>query len=170
MDQKEPVVAHDGAISAYYKKLMPKACDCPRVHKTVGRENLTVVFGNPQTDPQAAQYPTGGEWYSHPTAGRCTGGHTVGDGSGCTWEGKVAKVIEAKCMYKLVDANIEAMGKACFDSCPQPSNRTSSCYLSCFSNVTLTAPRAALLEPWAQAFEGGCPLQPLPGDGGQQRS
>jgi hypothetical protein len=26
-----------------------------------------------------------GEWYSHPKMGECTNGHSVGDGSGCTW-------------------------------------------------------------------------------------
>ena len=45
----------------------------PRVHKAVGRENLTVVF---ESTPQAKQYPTGGIWYSHPAGGECAaGGH-----------------------------------------------------------------------------------------------
>ena len=72
----------------------------------------------------------GGEWYSHPIEGECLNGHHVGDGSGCSWEVLARnKVINATCMYKRLDANVEAYESACFKACPQPTNVTSTCYL-----------------------------------------
>jgi len=144
-------------VWAVVQALAPKPCDCPRVHKTVGREDLSVVFAG---SSMAKLYPLGGEWLSRPTKGMCTAGHHVGDGSGCTWEGAVNKIIQARCMYKLVDAFVESRAPNCFGKCAVPLNKTGDCYLGCFANVTLTEKPAVLLEPWQQAFAGGCPLVP----------
>jgi hypothetical protein len=158
VNQTNPIVSMDGSYSAYSSKLIPKPCDCARVHKTVGRENLTVVF----TGENAAQYPVGGEWFSAPANGECVPPHTVGDGSGCTWSGKVTKAVNASCMYQMIDAAVEQMAPKCFQNCPQPKNKTSNCYLGCFANVTLTAPKTELVKPWLAAFAGDCPPFLLP--------
>merc|ERR1712093_575569 len=113
---------------------MPKPCDCPRVHRTVGRENLTVVFGGSSA---ALQYPLGGEWYSHPALGECKEGKPLGT-DGCSWKGTVTKAINATCLYGLIDAEVESLAPACFSGCPQgTTNRSAPCYLRCFENVTL---------------------------------
>ena len=92
------------------------------------------------------------------------GGH-VGDGSGCTWR-QIAmnKMINASCMYRQIDAHVEASDtKNCFTECPQPKNLTSDCYLKCYSETTATMSNEELVVPWTKAFasedteSGGCP-------------
>lgn len=99
-----------GGISGYHES-GPPACNCSRVHKTVGRENLTSSSGH-------GHYPAGGEWFSHPVEGECVDGHYVGDGSGCTWRvvGR-NKIINATCMYKHLDQNVESYDPSCFSAC-----------------------------------------------------
>eukprot|EP00039_Didymoeca_costata_P001714 m.54494 g.54494 ORF g.54494 m.54494 type:complete len:381 (-) comp10931_c1_seq3:39-1181(-) len=133
-------------------------CDCDRVHRTVGKRNLT--------SSSYSHYVTGGEWYSHPEAGECKGNAKIGDG-GCTWRVVAEKrVINATCMYKHIDETIEAHDPSCFQACPQPNNMTSTCYLECFSRATEDMTKAELLAPWTKAFadpqSGGCPQVSLP--------
>eukprot|EP00729_Bicosta_minor_P006008 gene6008-10231_t len=146
-----------GGISGYHES-GPPACNCSRVHKTVGRENLTSSSGH-------GHYPAGGEWFSHPVEGECVDGHYVGDGSGCTWRvvGR-NKIINATCMYKHLDQNVESYDPSCFSACPQPNNVTSTCYLKCYSDASSQMTQDELAAPWDKAFAlnetaaGGCPV------------
>lgn len=142
----------------------PPACNCTRVHKTIGRENLTVAFGS-----YASMHPAGGEWYSHPSLGQCVDGHYVGDGSGCTWRVvERSRVIKASCIYARLYTNVEGHDPACFAACPQPNNVTSDCFLSCYSKATREMTHDQLTEPWIKAFAspdpsaGGCPEVDVP--------
>jgi hypothetical protein len=139
----------------------PPPCNCSRVHKTVGRENLTITFRGFKS-----MHPAGGVWFSHPEQGECKDGHYVGDGSGCTWRVvETVKTIRAACMYKVMDSNVENYDKSCFSSCPQPRNVTGNCYLKCYSDASSKMTHDQLAAPWARAFksndpkEGGCPAE-----------
>lgn len=141
-------------------------CECNRVHKTVGRENLEQRFGS----HGASMHPAGGQWFSHPTAGQCTGDQRPGDGSGCTWRivGST-KSIAASCLYGHLDANVEARDPGCFTKCPLPKNITSDCYLECYSQAVGKMTKDELTAPWDVAFtktdigDGGCPAVPTEG-------
>ena len=140
----------------------PPPCNCSRVHKTVGRENLTVTFAGFNS-----MHPAGGIWFSHPAQGECKGGHYVGDGSGCTWRViQNVKTIHAPCMYERMDGNVENYDKGCFAACPQPKNVTGDCYLKCYSASSAQMTHEQLIAPWTKAFasddakSGGCPPSP----------
>jgi len=145
-----------------YKEAGPPStppCNCSRVHKTVGKENLTVSLSG-----YKGSHPAGGEWYSHPAAGQCLDGHYVGDGSGCTWRVvAMDRVINATCMYGHLDANVVNNDPSCFRGCPQPTNVTSDCYLQCYTKATERMSKDELAAPWDTAFaktdraQGGCP-------------
>ena len=136
----------------------PASCDCPRVHKTVGRENLTVTYQG-----MTSMHPAGGVWFSHPEEGECKNGASLGT-DGCTWRvAKRSQIINASCMYEHVDGAVEAKDPSCFSACPQPKNVTSNCYLKCYSDATRTMTHDQLADPWTKAFasddvtKGGCP-------------
>jgi hypothetical protein len=143
-----------GGISGYLTGPSQPTCNCSRVHQTVGREDLV-------TNGYSGSHPAGGEWYSHPEAGECTGNQKFGDGSGCTWRVVATNaVVQAKCMYGLLDANVVATAPACFNACPQPANLTSTCALQCYSKAVDGMTPEQLSEPWSKAFGGLCPKQP----------
>lgn len=52
---------------------------------------------------------------------------------------RIKKAINATCLYRHIDANIEAAGKACFDQCPPDPTRMSDCYLKCYCTADLSA-------------------------------
>ena len=148
----------NGAALGYDRKYAPTHCDCPRAQAQAGRENLTAVFSGASAGA-LAKYPVGGEWYSTPAAGECAPGHAAGDSSGCAWRlVQTTKIINASCMYRTLEAAVEALAPACFAACPQPSNATSACFLSCFNTAVTHATMAQLLAPWSAAFAGACPL------------
>jgi len=141
-------------IMGHYDPDQIKPCDCERVFKAVGRENITEVFSG----RWGSNYPLGGEWYSHPTAGECTGEQRLGDDSGCTYRVlETTRAINASCMYQVYDASIESYNPDCFASCPQPHNVTSTCYLGCYSKTTKAATKDQLVRPWTDAFDTKCP-------------
>jgi hypothetical protein len=136
-------------------------CNCTRVHKTVGRQNLTSAYGN-HSSKYGPSYK-GGTWYSHPSEGECKKGQSLGDG-GCTWRViEAQKTINASCMYGHIDGAVEQQGSACFSTCSQPHNVTSDCYLKCYTETTDKMTTDTLTHPWSQAFSsvdpesGGCP-------------
>lgn len=134
-----------------------QSCNCPRVQHTVGRENLT---HSGSSHGQSSYNAAGGEWYSHPGAGECGPGQHVGDGSGCAWRVvERQRVINATCMYRRLDVNVESHDSSCFQGCAQPHNVTSTCYLKCYSAAVGDMTADQLAQPWAEAFaaEGGCP-------------
>lgn len=86
-------------------------CNCTRVHKTIGREDLESAMGG----HSSSHHPAGGFWFSHPEQGRCTGDQRVGDGSGCTWRVvERVRAVKASCMYKRLDERVEAEDPNCF--------------------------------------------------------
>ena len=150
--------ADNGAVLGYQDNT-PPPCNCSRVHKTVGRENLTVTFAGFHS-----MHPAGGVWFSHPAQGECKEGQYVGDGSGCSWRVvQTSKIIQAKCMYAHMDSNVENHDPSCFSSCAQPHNVTSDCYLSCYDKASKRMTRDERSAPWTSAFasddprKGGCP-------------
>lgn len=63
-------------------------------------------------------YAAGGTWFSYSKMGECQPGAAVGE-DGCTWKAKgITKAINASCLYRNIDANIEEVGKTCFSACP----------------------------------------------------
>eukprot|EP00462_Mataza_sp_D1_P006112 CAMPEP_0175125048 /NCGR_PEP_ID=MMETSP0087-20121206/3106_1 /TAXON_ID=136419 /ORGANISM="Unknown Unknown, Strain D1" /LENGTH=323 /DNA_ID=CAMNT_0016406855 /DNA_START=78 /DNA_END=1046 /DNA_ORIENTATION=+ len=140
---------------AVYNPPDPNSCKCERVYRAVGRQNMTMHGGQFSI--------AGGLWFSHPSGGQCGVNEKVGDQSGCTYKVlKVTRAINATCMYKAIDAAVEAMDPSCFASCPQPHNVTSDCYLGCYSAATKSAAKSDLVKPWNQAFEPtGCPQVPI---------
>eukprot|EP00937_MAST-01D_sp_MAST-1D-sp2_P000969 g969.t1 len=149
-------------VGAVAKKLMPPApapCDCPRVHKSVGRQDLLAHYGSYGKQ----QFPAGGIWYSHPEAGRCKAGQRIGDGSGCTWRVvSTTQKVAAQCVYEAVDKAMEAIDPSCFGKCPGGvRNVTSNCYLECYARVAYSATQQQLTAPWKAAFAGGCPPVPV---------
>ena len=87
-----------------------------------------------------------GDWYSHPAMGECTGGHALGDGSGCSWRAVgMPLAINASCMYAQIDTHIERQDPSCFSACPTPSapskdnpwmdRKMTDCYLECYSRA-----------------------------------
>lgn len=158
-DHAENIQRCPHSASGWYAKPPTPPCNCTRVHKAVGRENLTVAYGGYQS-----MHPAGGEWYSHPSLGQCRDGQRVGDGSGCTWRVvSRERVIKASCLYARLDANVEGHDPVCFSACPQPHNVTSDCFLSCYSRATRDMTHDQLTAPWVAAFassdakRGGCP-------------
>ena len=122
-----------------------------------------------------------GYWFSTPVDGECIG-VPLGTG-GCTWRvAETKKYANASCVDSKVDQAVEAAGKVCFDTCPQPLDKISDCYLVCYLNTLIGDPAynltamtpEAITAPWVRAFEeddpalGGCPIvQPLPCEGSQ---
>ena len=99
----------------------PPPCDCLRMNQTVGLRNMSGMGGH----GRRLQHGHGGYmsefgiWYSHPGQGQCNDGHRVGDGSGCTWRAiGIDKAINATCLYKHIDDNVEKASPACFSQCP----------------------------------------------------
>jgi len=140
-------------ISGDYRKPDPPACECPRMQKTVGLWQLE----------RDSYFAAGGYWYSFPGQGECKEGGYVGDGSGCSWRlVAITKAIHASCMYQVIDHAVENRNSSCFSPCPRSTlggyNRTSACYLECYSHTTAQMSPEQLAVPWNQAFAGSCPL------------
>eukprot|EP00658_Telonema_sp_P-2_P065493 TRINITY_DN54720_c0_g1_i1.p1 TRINITY_DN54720_c0_g1~~TRINITY_DN54720_c0_g1_i1.p1 ORF type:complete len:355 (-),score=39.63 TRINITY_DN54720_c0_g1_i1:253-1317(-) len=142
-----------GGVIGFYEP----SCKCPRVHRAVGRVNLTSI--------QGPDHPAGGIWFSHPSAGECAPGEPLGS-QGCTWRViRRKRAINASCMYNRIDTVVEDSSRSCFQACPQPKNSTSDCYLACYANAVSAMPTERLVAPWYEAFvqphHGGCPEVPL---------
>ena len=83
----------------------------------------------------------GGNWYSTSSSGRCAAGQPVGH-EGCTWRVlKLRKQVGKSCSDRGVFSAVTEHGKACFDACAQPLNRSSLCFTKCFYE-TIVGPRA----------------------------
>eukprot|EP01046_Picozoa_sp_COSAG06_P027471 COSAG06_NODE_2429_length_6891_cov_159.822733_1_plen_87_part_00 len=53
---------------------------------------------------------------------------------------RIKKAINATCLYRHIDVNIEAVGKACFDQCPADPTGMTDCYLKCYCEPPTLAP------------------------------
>lgn len=115
-----------------------------------------------------------GRWFSTTGEGRCNS--ATSDDAPCYWRvAEVIKRVPKNCTNSLVQAAVTARGKDCFQSCPQPSNATSTCFIGCFfetlmgpaSGSGLYSPSEAMPvniveDAFNQGFEadpsqGGCP-------------
>ena len=89
---------------------------------------------------------------------------------------RITKAINATCLYRHIDDNIEAVGKACFSKCPADPTGMTDCYLKCYSETTTQMTPKDLMKPWGIAFttedtsEGGCPVVKQICDSGSKRS
>jgi hypothetical protein len=127
-----PPYSFGNCTSGVRNKLIPKPCDCERVHKSVGLEYLYQAYGKSQYSLD------GGYWQSFPGEGQCESDDTTGDGCSYKFMG-IKKAINATCMYATINNDISALNSTCFDKCPQPKNVTSTCYLQCFSETVAVA-------------------------------
>ena len=125
-----------------------KACTCPRSLRAVGRQ----------------AEPGNGTWFSFPSAGRCEGDHSPGDGSGCAWRvSNQTSKVDAQCVYEQLDAAIESSDPGCFSTCPHTPagkvNGTTGCYVQCFAQaLAATSSHQAVLSAWQGALNNGvCP-------------
>ena len=113
----------------FLKSIIPKVCDCDRVKKSVGIQNLRQTLGSDGNFDLA-----GGNWQSFPEKAECTGINTPGDYSGCSYKlMDTVKAINATCLYTTVDEAMYSYNSTCFDNCPDKFNVTSPCVLECFS-------------------------------------
>lgn len=145
-------VCDNTTIAAMFDPNPIKPCQCERTYKAVGRGAC------PYKEVE------GGLWFSHPSAGECTDRHFVGDGSGCTYRlVKINRAINASCLYEQYDSQIEALNETCFSGCPDRHNKTSDCYLQCYSETIQAASQTQLLQPWSESFDTACSeINPLP--------
>ena len=78
------------------------------------------------------------------------------------------KKINATCLGTMVDHAVEKAGAACFASCPDPTNMTTSCADDCYISALIGNPEKGMkgmsvqemLAPWFKAFAdgpGACP-------------
>lgn len=104
----------------------------------------------------------GGNWYSTRAEGECAAsgnGSTVG--SDCWWKLRaVDRVVNATCANGRVISQVLKTRPSCFEACPQPTNRSSTCWIRClFETLTGNATRVPPVPPMSrdaivQAFEG----------------
>lgn len=108
-----------------------------------------------------------GTWYSTTGKGQCNGS-VVEDH--CWWRlAETHRTVNSTCVDDRVATSVQKRRPQCWEGCPQPSNRTSACYLDCLfetilGNATLGIPpltKDQVVAPFAEAFksdaEGGCP-------------
>merc|ERR1711907_197400 len=122
----------------------------------------------------------GGAWFSTIISGECAASLTAAVGEDrvaapCYWSLKsTPRTIASTCLLDHVGAAVVAHNTTCFDSCPQPKNQSSVCYVECFmSNVlgpeggkelideSAGIPLDVVSGAWNKAFgapaSGGCP-------------
>ena len=112
-----------------------------------------------------------GTWYSTQASGECAPGKRPGDGS-CWWRTvSNTRTVNSTCVNDNVIATVQATSPDCWKACPQPTNTSSLCWVTClFATLSGNATehkapmsKAAILEPFDRSFatndpsEGGCP-------------
>ena len=120
------------------------AAPCQRVNVSVGKDPAHHVWNTmPAAKHQVSSY-FGGYWYSTPHLGQCTGTHTPGDGSGCTWKVTSApKYANASCVADQLCLEFSQYGytalflEYCRPLCPLPE--TYRVYTSLRSRAILLA-------------------------------
>lgn len=109
-----------------------------------------------------------GTWYSTEAKGECSG-NKMDDH--CWWRlAETHRTVNASCVDDHMVASVQKHRPQCWEACPQPSNRSSACYLECLfdtmiGNETKGIPalsKQQVTAPFVQAFkteeEGGCPV------------
>jgi len=88
---------NSGTVMGVYQRPPPyEYCECERVFKSVGREDLVKTFTK---IGGWRMFPAGGEWQSFPEAGQCKLNETLGT-NGCTYKLRgITKAIKSYCMY-----------------------------------------------------------------------
>lgn len=163
-----------------------RKCHCPAwEEKAVGigvcnmcEHNATWHHASPLWSKITALARTlNGSWYSTLRGGECRPGQRVGEGSDPCWWRLVElerRVNETCVSSNVVAAVLKHGGSSCLSSCPQPSNRSSACWINCFFDAVVGDPargiaamtRKELLRPFLDSFAtsdpqlGGCPDVP----------
>ena len=131
------------------------------------------IRGGPPKESRWIDYISGlgclmnGTWYSTRAEGECSGPTVAGD---CWWRlAEQHRTVNASCVDDRVVSTVRARRPTCWEGCPFPKNRTTSCYLDClFQTLVGNAsqgidpmPREAIVAPFRESFlpvsKGGCP-------------
>lgn len=77
-----------------------------------------------------------GYWYSTPASGQCKSSDPAS--TPCFWEVMATKrKVSKNCQQKYIFSKVTAANQQCFNSCDQPSNTTSTCFIECFYTTIL---------------------------------
>jgi len=132
----------------------------------VGRENVTSMFGRwkPYSNDTTS-------WWTHNLAKRVQGMwySTTHHGHNKTWRlVEEQKRVNSTCQKNNLFNSIDRLGKRCFESCPNPSDKTSECYVRCVFESMLGPDSGhkesdegglsgvEIVALWTEAFEN-CP-------------
>ena len=109
---------------------------------------------------------TDGTWYSTQAKGECTG---VIQHDKCWWRlAETHRTVNASCVDDSVVKAVKERRPQCWSACPEPSNRTSACYLECLFETLVgnstkgirAMTREEITKPFVDAFKteqsGGC--------------
>jgi len=117
-------------------------------------------------------------WFSTTKVAECSPGLRVSaNGGPCSWRvEEVVKRVARNCSDAVQEAAIAKASGGCFDRCPQPTNKTSTCWVDCYFRTLLGKragnavsaptdgmPLADVRAAWASPFQsdnpaqGGCP-------------
>jgi len=166
----------------------PEKCTCDAIsNRTVGYEPHAMCWNHKQqlkagfAGLQLAEHHSkwfgyvgelgclmDGNWYSTQKAGQCSG--KVVDVN-CWWRlAETHRTVNSTCVDDRIVAAVQKRRPECWEVCPQPTNRSSACYLSCLFETMLgnatqglkPMTKIELVEPFVTAFrapvhEGGCP-------------
>eukprot|EP00038_Savillea_parva_P001731 m.106872 g.106872 ORF g.106872 m.106872 type:complete len:286 (+) comp10603_c0_seq2:70-927(+) len=119
------------------------ACECgghgapiEPCNGTVGNENVAEHFGNEIPSPNAPNYmfwrrnlaiKTQGQWYSTPASGE-----------GSKWKIlQTVKQINKTCADNVMLNIITTKNPSCFSACPQPTNTSSTCFITCWYDTVI---------------------------------
>jgi len=102
----------------------------------VGNEQVAVHFGAEGVRPGSPNFDywrhnlaikTNGQWYSTPAAGE-----------GKYWKLiKTVKQVNKTCADDVIFGGIASKNPGCFSGCPQPTNRTSNCFIGCYYDTVI---------------------------------
>ena len=99
---------------------------CPECDRHAGWHKQTPLWV--ELEKMAAKL--NGSWYSTRSAGECVGSQQVG--VDCWWrEVAVQTTVNATCLADRLKSTIVANDPGCFHGCPQPTNATSDCWITC---------------------------------------
>jgi len=169
----------------------PRSCTCDAIsNRSVGREQNAMCWQHSQMAKEkkaASQLQLGdvhskwfnyvgelacildGTWYSTLKKGQCKGG--VVDDT-CWWRlAETHRTVNSTCVNDHVVTAVRNKRPDCWTACPQPTNRSSACYLECLFGTMIGKSGGAMskeeiAQPFVTAFQaeedGGCPEVPTP--------
>jgi hypothetical protein len=158
-------------------------CHCDAVDKfSVGKDTCNMCERNASWHPDSAMWRKvealgqilNGSWFSTQAAGECKQGQRVG--KDCWWRlVELRRRVNETCVSKNVINAVLKHGQksGCLKSCPDPTNRSSTCWVNCLFDSIVGSPamskagiapmtKAQILAPFVASFgssdpqQGGC--------------